>query len=737
MSRKDGIAARAGRWSAQHRKKAVFGWLAFVVIAFVIGGAVGIKPMGNENGVGESGRAEKIVNKAFPANRDGETVLVQSRTPGVTVKDASFRNAVRDVERAVKGTPYVVNVKSPLTGQSPVSADGRTALVQLEVVGDDTVVQDRAAAVQKAVDAQRRANPGLEIAQFGGATAGTAIDERVAADFQRAEFLSLPVTLVILVVTFGALVAAGLPLLLALTAVLAAMGLVALPSQLVGMDDSVNSVILLIGMAVGVDYSLFYIKREREERRRGASEEAALQAAAATSGRAVLVSGVTVLIAMAGMFLMGDATFFGFAIATMIVVAIAMIGSITVLPALLSKLGDRVDKGRIRIPFRRRRPDRDEGSRVWSALLDRVLARPVVAAVAATAVLVALSVPALGLKTATSGTDGLPQDLAVVKTYNEIQKAFPGKELPATVVIKAKDVRSAQVQAAIAQMEKRAQASGRFGTSVEQTMSADHTVAQVDLSVPGSGTDSGSEAAVRELRNEIVPATVGRLPGTEVATTGYTANSMDFSAKLKGKAPLVLAFVLGLAFLLLLVTFRSIVIPIKAIVLNMLSVSAAWGVLVLVFQKGWGEGVLGFHSTGTIVAWLPMFLFVILFGLSMDYHVFIISRIREAYDRGMSTEDAVASGIKSTAGVVTSAAVVMVAVFSIFASLSLIDMKMMGVGLAAAILIDATIVRAVLLPATMKLLGKWNWYLPSSLSWLPKVRHEGGAQVPAEAGAAA
>src|SRR3954454_15762867 len=433
---------------------------------------------------------------------------------------------------------------------------------------------------------------------------------------------------------------------------------------------------------------------------------------------------------MAGMFLRGDNSFFGFAIATMLVVAIAMIGSVTVLPALLSKFGDKINKGRM--PWVRRREKREkqgieapEGGRMWSAIVDRVLKRPLASAIAATAVLVALSVPALGLHLADSGVDGLPQDLAVVKTYNKIQKAFPGKELPATVVVKAQDVNSPQMKAAIKQLEQRTGASKSFADGVEVTVNPDHTVAQIDVPVPGNGTDSRSEGAVRELRNDIVPATVGKVPGAEVGTTGYTAGSLDFASAQKSKAPLVLAFVLGLAFLLLLVTFRSIIIPIKAILLNLLSVSAAYGVLVLVFQKGWGEGLLGFHSTGTVVAWLPMFLFVILFGLSMDYHVFILSRIKEAYDKGATTDEAISSGIKSTAGTVTGAAIVMVAVFGIFATLSLVDMKMMGVGLAVAVLIDATIVRAVLLPATMKLLGDKNWYLPRSLNWLPKVRTEG------------
>jgi putative drug exporter of the RND superfamily len=309
-------------------------------------------------------------------------------------------------------------------------------------------------------------------------------------------------------------------------------------------------------------------------------------------------------------------------------------------------------------------------------------------------------------------------------TLDRMEKAFPGGPMPASVVIKADDVTSGQSQAAIWQLEQRALATGQMSGPVETDVSKDHEVAVVSIPLTGSGTDDESNRALETLREDVIPATVGGLPGAEVNVTGNTASSKDFNDQMKGSAPLVFAFVLAMAFLLLLVTFRSIVIPIKAIVLNLLSVGASYGVLVLVFQHGWGESLLGFESTGAVTSWLPMFLFVILFGLSMDYHVFILSRVREAFDKGMSTEDAVTHGIKSTAGVVTSAAIVMVAVFAIFATMGALDMKMMGVGLATAVLIDATIVRAVLLPATMKLLGDWNWYLPRKLGWLPEVTHE-------------
>jgi RND superfamily putative drug exporter len=484
-------------------------------------------------------------------------------------------------------------------------------------------------------------------------------------------------------------------------------------------------------MAVGVDYALFYLRREREERAAGKSADAALEAAAATSGRSVLDSGLTVMTAMAGMYFTGDKTFESYATGGIIVVAVAVLGSLTVLPAVLSKLGDNVMKGRVPIIARRREAGRE--SRIWSTVLGAVLRRPKLFATLAAALLIALTIPALGMKTGNSGVNGLPQDLAVTKALNRTQAVFPGGGTPAQVVVQASRVTAPDVQNAIHRLERGALASRQFSNPMTVDISPDRTVAVVSIPIAaGTGTDDASNAALGTLRGRLVPDTVGKVATANVS--GLTAQSKDFNVQMHSRAPIVFAFVLTVAFVLLLLTFRSIVIPIKAIILNLLSVGAAYGVLVLVFQQGRFESLLGFKSTGAIESWLPVFLFVVLFGLSMDYHVFIVSRIREAFDRGMTTDEAVEHGIKSTAGVVTSAAVVMVAIFAIFGSLHVLFLKEMGVGLAVAVLIDATIVRAVLLPASMKLLGDWNWYLPKRLEWLPKVRleHEGGAE-PAKA----
>ena len=711
------LAARMGRWSADHWKTATFGWLAFVVVAFALGsaGTKSIDP--NAPGPRESGRMDRILDAGFeqPA---GESVLVQSRS--TTTADPAFAAAVADVVARISKLDAVQNVQSPFApgGEGQVSQDRRSALVEFEIRGpaDDAVT--KIDPVLAEVDAAQAAHPALFVGAFGDASAVKAVETAFAEDLGKAGVLSLPITLIILVLAFGALVAAGIPLLLALTAVFATFGLVGGISHVFPMANEAGAIVLLIGLAVGVDYSLFYLKREREERAAGRSEREALEAAAATSGRSVLISGLTVMTAMAGMFLTGDETFESFAVATIAVVAIAMIGSLTVLPALLSRLGDNVDRVRIPLVGRLRR---DGEGRIWGAIVDRVLRRPLLSAVLAGGLLVALALPATQLRMVQPGPDTFPESLPAVQTYDRMQQAFPGTALPANVVVEAPDVNAPELQAAIERLRERALASGRMHEPITVAVNEAGTVANITVPIDGKGTDAESNASLSVLRDEIVPATVGALPGTEAGVTGLTAQWKDGSDEMTSKLPLVVGFVLVFAFALMLVAFRSPVIAAKAIVLNLLSVAAAYGVLVLVFQHGYGSGLLGFSSLAGIDPVVPLLLFVILFGLSMDYHVFLLSRIREAVQGGMTTDAAVSHGIKSTAGVVTSAAIVMVGVFAVFATLSMLMFKQFGVGLATAILIDATIVRGVLLPASMKLLGDWNWYLPRWLRWLPRL----------------
>jgi len=718
-----------GRWSADHWKTATFGWLVLMVAAFAVGGQVGTKKVDpNTSGPGESGRMNRILDAGFkqPA---GESVLIQSRS--VRAGAPAFDSAVEDVVTRVSKVAAVQNIRSPLDpGHAGQIANDRTAaLVEFDIRGDKDEAGDKIGPVLESVADAQRAHPGFFIGEFGDASSKQAVDTVFADDLKSAGVFSIPLTLIILVVAFGALVAAGIPLLLALTAVFATFGLLALPSHLLPIADEAFAVVLLVGLAVGVDYSMFYLKRERQERAAGRSERAALEAAAATSGRSVLVSGLTVMVAMAGLFLTGDATFASFGYATMIVVAVAVLGSLTVLPALLSKLGDRVDRLHVPLVGRLRRDD-GEG-RIWGAIVDRVLRRPVLSAAVAGGLLLALAAPALQLRIATPGPGAaFPRSLDIVRTYNRMQQAFPGTALPANVVVRAPSVNAPAVRDAIDRLEQRARASGKMGDSITVDVNADATVANITVPIAGTGTDPASNTALAQLRNAILPETVGALPNTEAGVTGLTAEWKDQGEQMKSTLPLVVAFVLLFAFGLMLVAFRSIVIAVKAIVLNLLSVAAAYGLLVLVFQHGVGKGLLGFNGTSGIAPVVPLLLFVILFGLSMDHHVFIVSRIRESFQRGASMDDAISEGIKSTAGVVTSAAIVMVGVFSIFGTLSILMFKQFGVGLAAAILIDATIVRGVLLPATMKLLGERNWYLPGWLQWLPRLDSEEPSTAP-------
>ena len=718
-----GIAGRAAHWSAAHRKKAIFGWLAFVVVAFMVGNMIGTNQVTDvEQFSGESREAEEALDDAGLRPNE-EVVFIQSDE--LTAADADFQTAVEDVVGRLGEVQYVENVVSPLADGGDVSADGHAALVNFEIAGDSTEAGDRVQPTLDAVAAAQAEHPDLTIEQFGSASADEAIDGVINDDLAKAGELSLPITLIILTLTFGSLVAAGVPLLIGITSVIAALGLVAIPSQVFPVDSNLSAVILLIGLAVGVDYALFYLRREREERAAGRSERSALEAAAATSGRAVLISGLTVIVAMAGMFFSGDDTFISFAEGTILVVAIAMFASLTVLPAMLAWLGDRIEKGRIPYIGRRRRPAGQ--SRFWTALTERVMRRPGLSILLAGGLLLALSVPALKLNLVTSGVEELPQDLPVIQTYDKVKAQFPIEGVTASVVVEAEDTRSGDTAAGITALTDEVKASEAFLPGTETIYSEDGTVAQINVPTVGTGSDEASTDALGELRNEIIPATVGGVEGTTVNVSGDAASSEDFATQLTDRLPLIFGFVFLFAFLLMLVTFRSIVIPIKAILLNLLSVGAAYGVLVLVFQDGHGESLLGFTSNGGVTNWLPLFLFVVLFGLSMDYHVFILSRVRELYDRGMSTSEAVQRGISTTAGTVTSAAAVMVGVFAVFITLEFLDFKELGLGLAVAILIDATIIRGVLLPASMKVLGDWNWYLPSWLEWLPRIGHENDA----------
>jgi RND superfamily putative drug exporter len=731
-SQRRNLAAALGGWSARHRKAAIGIWLLFVVAATVLGGAAGQAGLPNyRQGAGDSARAEQILARAHISQPATELVLVHSTTTAVTTASPAFRHAVHRALAEINGTGLARQVQNPYTSHL-LSADGRDALIRFNLAdGADSRVGTVLAAVARA---QAR-SPGITMTETGDASANQALNDTIGTSFSHAEWTAVPLAIGILLVVFGALMAAVLPVVLALTAFIGSVGLADLLSHLIGMSNYANSVMLLMGLAVGVDYSLFYLSRERQERAAGRDRASALQVAAATSGRSVLVSGLIVMTGLVGMLLSGMATFESLGLAAIVVVFVAMLGSVTVLPAVLSLLGDRVELGRIPLPGRRRRATAaDGGARggVWDFMLRRVLARPVLFAVASAAIMLGLAVPALAMHTQTLSLGQLlPWNSAQASASRQIAAEFPGGPAPAEIVVKSRDIQAPQVRRAIASFETAALHAGALRQPVQLTVYRAANVAEITAPLPGSGSDAESVRALTALRQRVIPQTLGRVPGTQALTDGQLAGSLDYNAALRSAAIRAFAFVMAAAFVLILASLGSVVIAATCVLLDLLSVGAAYGVMTAVFQHGWGAALVGTHAVGAIESWIPLFLFVILFGLSMDYHVFVVSRIREAHDRGMTTAQAVSHGIRSTAGVVTSAAVIMVAVFAVFGTLSMQDFKQLGVGLAVAILLDATLIRVVLLPSVMALLGERNWYLPRWLAWLPRISH-GAPDLPGE-----
>jgi len=723
------VVERVAGWSARHRKTAVLGWL-LLVAAVMLGHLVPAKNLPS-NDAGQSGQAEQTLQRLGVVAPPQENVLIQSRGTARLGSDPQMRQAVRQVVTALSALPHSArDIVSPLgSGHAAlVAGDGRSALVTFHVPGAANEDQAVAPAL-RAVTRIQAAHPGLRIQEAGDASTDRAANALISRDFRKAEVTSVPITLILLIAVFGALIAAGIPLLLAATAVTAAISLLAIPGQWLPVGSSTSEVVLLIGMAVGIDYSLFYLRREREERARGANTVEALRRAAATSGRAIVVSGLTVMIALAGLFLTGLSVFTGVAIGTIAVVGVAVAGSLTVLPALLSWLGPWADRGRI--PFLGRRRTAARPSRLWAALVRRVVAHPAAWGSVAALAMIALAAPGLGLRLGNPPDGGFSGRVPVVSAMNRIDQAFPGRPAPAEVVVTGHDLGGHQMAAALAALRARASAGGPVRGPVTAAPVAHGGALLVSVPLAGTGNGPVADHALLDLRERVLPQTLGQVPGVSFAVTGNTAGNYDDIAVLRSRTPLVLAVVAVLAFVLLLVAFRSVAIPLVSISLNLLSVGAAYGLITLIFQDGRLEGPLGFTAYGAIVPWIPLFIFVFLFGLSMDYHVFILSRIRELRDGGARASDAVVGGIASSAGVVTSAAVIMVAVFSIFATLSLIQMKMLGLGLAVAVLIDATVVRGILLPACLALLGERSWSLPRWLGWLPGGGARDGVAVPA------
>ena len=701
------IVERVAGWSARHRKTAVFGWLLLVVAAVVIGQRLGTTNL-NSYDPGQAGKAERVLALPVVQTPDSESVLIQGRSAGQTyASDPEMRLAVRQVVAALRAVPHsATDIISPLT--TPGLVSGRSALVTFNVAGNPNNDDQTVVPAANAVAAVAARYPGLTIEEAGGATLDRATGTITSQDFRKAEITSIPVSLILLLIVFGALVAAGIPLLLAGTAVISAISLLAIPSRWLPIGGTTSSIVLLVGMAVGIDYSLFYLRRTREERAAGHDTAEALRIAARTSGRAIVVSGLTVMIALAGLFLTGIDVFSGVAVGTILVVGVAVLGSLTFLPAILSLLRSGTERGRI--PFLGRRRTAARESRFWGALARAVVRRPLAWGALAVAALIALAAPALWIHLEDAGIHDVTANVPVVRALIDISDAFPGGPAPAEVVVTGSDLGSSQVSRAVAALRAEAATThGAIREPITTAMFGHDQVLIVSVPLAGDGTDATSNQALTTLRDQALPATLGHVPGISYAVAGLTAGNHDFDAQLAKTVPWVFAFVLGLAFLLLGATFRSAYIPALSIGLNLLSVGAAYGLMVLIFQDGYLHGILGFTPYGGITPWLPMFMFVLLFGLSMDYHVFILSRIRELWQGGASAKDAITTGVARSGGVVTSAAVIMVAVFSIFATLSLIEFKVFGVAMAAAVLIDATVVRGVLLPAGLALLGDRAW----------------------------
>lgn len=725
----DGSGGRRARrplaaWCVERR------WRTLLAAGLVLAGAIVLLGSGittttpADQLVGDSAAAAKAGQGADFAEKPTETVVVTTRDG--RLDPATVTTLGRELTVAYTGLDGVATVGEP------TQVDDRTMVLAVGLAAQqnpDGTTNEGARTPGDAVvamfDATRRvaaAHPDLKIGQVGPGSIDEEVMGQLNSDFLRAELFSLPVTLAVLLIAFGAVAAAGVPVLLGIGAVATALGLTAFAShRITPVDQNTQSLVLLIGLAVGVDYALFVIRRSREERASGASVREAVTRAGATAGRAVLISGATVVVAMSGMLVAGG-MYTSLAIGAILVVAVAVAASATVLPAMLSVLGDKVEA--LRLPFSRRRAARrGSADSAWGRLAGRVTRRPLVWTLGAGAVLVALALPALGMKTSLSGVEGLPQNLTVVDAYQRLTAAVPQDGTTVDVVVRAPAADAAKADAALRESFGRATATGHVTSPQPKvTTSTDGQVHVLALAVPYGESDPKLDQAVDAVRSDVVPAVKAALagvPGAQVHVGGAAAVT-DLTRWMDERLPWVVGFVLVLTFIVMLISFGSPWLAAATVGLNLLSVGAAYGVMTLVFQHGWGEGLLGFTSIGSIAAWLPLLMFVILFGLSMDYHVFVVSRVREAWTDGAGPREAVRLGVARSAGVVTSAAAVMVAVFAIFGTLSMLEMKELGVGLATAVLLDATLVRGVMLPAVLALLGRRAHTGPR---WVPVLHH--------------
>jgi RND superfamily putative drug exporter len=725
------------RASSHHPWRVVIGWVALVMIAGVFVGAGLGNVLTNDiafTNKPESIKAQDVIDQKFGGNKDENTEYVIVESSSSTVDDAAFKAYVTKLQGVLAGahdlvsqppvTYYDVAQQNPQQAAGLVSSNKRAMLIQVVLVDNEDATAN---GFRDLVTSN--SDPAFTTQVAGQASLNADFSRIAEEDARKGEGIGAGVALIVLIIVFAAVLAALLPILMAIFAIVVSLGLVTLIGQIVSFNLFVTNMISMIGLAVGIDYSLFIVSRVREERKKGFAKLDAIGAAGATANRAVFFSGMTVVLALLGMFIIPTTIFRSLAAGAILVTLAALAASMTLLPAMLALLGDRINWPRLAKRARLDSPPDPQGG-VWDRLARGVMARPWAFLITGVVVLGFLGSFYLQLNKGSSTDINQLPDVPSKTAFLTLQRDFAGGLADPVLIVVTGDVQSSQAQSGISALKEGIQANPEFSQQVKETPSDDGSVVLVSAALQGT-TDSGAAfQAIEDLRHLVVPQTIGSVPGVQAYVGGNTAIFDDFLHQTDSYQWIVLAFVLGLSFILLTVVFRSIVVPVKAILLNLLSVAAAYGAITLVFQKGVGIGLFNaigfnFHQSPAVEAWLPLFLFSVLFGLSMDYEVFLLSRIREEYDKTHDNTEAVAYGLRTTAGIITGAAIIMVVVFIGFASGRLGPLQQMGFGLAVAVFMDATIVRVLLVPASMRLLGDWNWYLPKWLDWLPQLHVEG------------
>ncbi|HLG11673.1 MAG TPA: MMPL family transporter [Dehalococcoidia bacterium] len=708
------------RFAARHPWY-IMGLWVLIIAAAVMGAGSAKESTATAESTTQASRAEDALNAARGEQSPSETIVVSSETQ--TVDSPAYRAYVEELTDKIRGLDGTVTsaVNSYEAGdESLVNADRSKTLISVTLAGDLDGAMDTVVPLLHLLDDESEGT-GFKLLAAGDGSINHEINEVVEKDLLASEVLGLPAALIVLIIVFGALVAAGLPLILSFLAVLVAVGITGVVSNFAPMDDYVMNMIIMIGLAVGIDYSLFIVERFREERAAGLAKVDAITLAGATASRAVLFSGITVIIALGSLLIVPELS--GLAYGAIAAVIGAVLAALTILPASLSLLGDKVNA--IHLPGRGARAPQVDGEGVWGRVANGVMRHPVYALVGSVAVLAVLAAPTATIKIGDPGISQLPQNVNSVKAFNVLDAEFSAGRLAPVEIVVQGNVSSAEVASAVDALGAEIARDSRFSSYTGLQVLSEGT-GLVEVYIQGDSFGSDAQSALKQLRSDYIPAAFANTDA-EVLVGGGTAYQVDAVSLMKHYLPLVIGFVLTLSFVLLMVVFRSIVIPAKAIVMNLLSVAAAYGVIVAVFQHGIGAGQLGFTRTDSVASFLPAFLFAILFGLSMDYHVFLLSRIQERFLKTGDNRLSVASGLQSTAHIITGAAAIMLVVFGAFALGDLVQLQQMGFGLAVAVFIDATLIRSILVPASMELLGDRNWYLPSWLEWLPEVNIEGNA----------